>query len=730
MIPRHVQSVLAALACFTASVAAADPVRPAITYQGRLLDAGSPASGSYAMSFTLFDAAAGGNPIGATLTFDGLGGNPPLVNVTDGLFTVELDFGMDAFAHEARWLEIGVRGTPLVPRQKVTPAPLALALPGLFTQEPGPGLTPNVLGGASGNTVTAGVQGATIAGGGQIGFGHVVTDHFGTIGGGMNNRAGDAAASVSSSEFATVAGGDSNVAGDGYSVVGGGRLNLAEGFATTISGGEQNIASGIGATVGGGEDNSAGGDRATVGGGRDNLSSGSVSTISGGDNNAATGSRATIGGGDNNTAGGDRATVGGGGGNTAGGQYSTIGGGAANSTADADFATLAGGLSNTANGAFSSVSGGQNNSASGTHAAVAGGYNNAAAGPFSLAAGRRSKANHSGSFVWADATDVDFASSGDNQFLIRADGGVGIGTSEPTTALCVDPGGAGGIIVGGPDITAGGRTSLSLGVSTNSGGHSYLQSVGAAGESWGDMILNGDGGNVGIGLTEPTDRLHVNGGFRVESDANFGGAVNVGGPLQSFFTVKVRARPGDFSPFQVEQANGADIVTVVNQGLYVTGALFVSGQKNFIVDHPLDPANKSLAHNAIEAPGYYTMYHGRVTLNEAGEAWAALPDYFQALNGEWQYQLTCVGGYAAVYVAQEIADNRFLIAGGKPGLTVCWQVTGQRHDPFARDHPYQAEIDKDEVHRGRYYYPEGHGAPPEQGIRFAPSPAGAAAQKE
>ncbi len=61
---------------------------------------------------------------------------------------------------------------------------------------------------------------------------------------------------------------------------------------------------------------------------------------------------------------------------------------------------------------------------------------------------------------------------------------------------------------------------------------------------------------------------------------------------------------------------------------------------------------------------------------------------------DFRYQLTCVGGYAPVYVAEEIQGNRFKIAGGKPGLKVSWQVSGVRHDTYARNHPLQVEVSK------------------------------------
>ena len=99
--------------------ASAVPQGTAFTYQGRLEDGGSPANGVYNMAFRLFDAAAGGAPIGGLLSI-------PNVNVVDGLFTVSLDFGATPFGGQRRWLEIAVNGTTLSPRQELTASPYAL----------------------------------------------------------------------------------------------------------------------------------------------------------------------------------------------------------------------------------------------------------------------------------------------------------------------------------------------------------------------------------------------------------------------------------------------------------------------------------------------------------------------------------------------------------------------------------------------------------------------------
>ena len=83
---------------------------------------------------------------------------------------------------------------------------------------------------------------------------------------------------------------------------------------------------------------------------------------------------------------------------------------------------------------------------------------------------------------------------------------------------------------------------------------------------------------------------------------------------------------------------------------------------------------------------------------------------------DFRYQLTCIGGFAPVYIATEIANHRFRIAGGSPGMKVSWQVTGIRHDAWAEAHRVQVEEQKPEAHRGRYLHPELYGQPKERAI--------------
>jgi hypothetical protein len=87
---------------------------------------------------------------------------------------------------------------------------------------------------------------------------------------------------------------------------------------------------------------------------------------------------------------------------------------------------------------YAVISGGESNIAGGSYCTVAGGRLNVAGGTNSFAAGYRAQATNDGTFVWADSEDADFASTGTNQFLIRASGGVGINTDSPQFALHVN----------------------------------------------------------------------------------------------------------------------------------------------------------------------------------------------------------------------------------------------------------------------------------------------------
>ena len=137
---------------------------------------------------------------------------------------------------------------------------------------------------------------------------------------------------------------------------------------------------------------------------------------------------------------------------------------------------------------------------------------------------------------------------------------------------------------------------------------------------------------------------------------------------------------------------------------------------SFKIDHPLDPANKYLFHSFVESPDMKNIYDGVATLNTSGEAVVEMPEWFDALNRDFRYQLTCIGGFAPVYIADEVSHNRFKIAGGKAGMKVSWQVTGTRQDAWANAHRIPVEQMKAAEDRGLYLHPELFGAPEETSI--------------
>jgi trimeric autotransporter adhesin len=144
--------------------------------------------------------------------------------------------------------------------------------------------------------------------------------------------------------------------------------------------------------------------------------------------------------------------------------------------------------------------------------------------------------------------------------------------------------------------------------------------------------------------------------------------------------------------------------------VWVNGNLSKNGG-SFKIDHPLDPSNKYLYHSFVESPDMKNIYDGVVTLDANGEAVVPMPDWFGALNRDFRYQLTCIGGFAPVFISEEIANNQFEIGGGKPGMKVSWQVTGTRQDAWANAHRIPVEVAKPADERGTYLTPELFGAP-------------------
>lgn len=113
-----------------------------------------------------------------------------------------------------------------------------------------------------------------------------------------------------------------------------------------------------------------------------------------------------------------------------------------------------------------------------------------------------------------------------------------------------------------------------------------------------------------------------------------------------------------------------------------------------MIDHPLDPENRYLAHSCVESPDMMNIYNGNITTDAEGYAEVTLPDYFETLNRDFRYQLTAIGKFAQAMIAREIEDNRFVIRTDVPEVKVSWQVTGVRKNPWAEANRIQVETPK------------------------------------
>lgn len=173
---------------------------------------------------------------------------------------------------------------------------------------------------------------------------------------------------------------------------------------------------------------------------------------------------------------------------------------------------------------------------------------------------------------------------------------------------------------------------------------------------------------------------------------------------------------GDFGV--VGSTNGGN-----NIGLFSNTDFAAVGVKAFLIDHPLDPANKTLRHFCIESDEVLNMYRGTVELGVNGEAIIELPDYFDAININPSYQLTAIGTATQPYVLSEISNNQFVIAGA-PNTKVSWTVHAQRNDPTIQYYSstidnYTTNVRMKRPHEvGKYFTPEAYGQSKEQGILY------------
>jgi hypothetical protein len=140
------------------------------------------------------------------------------------------------------------------------------------------------------------------------------------------------------------------------------------------------------------------------------------------------------------------------------------------------------------------------------------------------------------------------------------------------------------------------------------------------------------------------------------------------------------------------------------------------------IDHPLDPANKYLNLASVQSSEMTTVYSGNVTTDAYGLATVNLPEWLEASNGDFRYQLTTIGRDAHAWVAEEVAKNQFKIATNATFVKVSWQLTAVRQDAYAKAHPLVVEEQKSDLERGFYRSPELYAQPEEKSVQWAHNP--------
>ena len=682
---RHFRRNLVALALVAAAglPAFAQNVTSAFTYQGELDSQGVAISGDADFTFKLFDAATNGNQIGSTLTSLG-------VNIANGRFAVNLDFGLAAFsAGKARYLEIAVRSPAgagsyiTLSRQALTASPFAsFALSG-NTGPQGPA-------GPSGNTGPQGPSGPSGPTGPQGPAGP--TGPQGPVGPAGNYSAGNGI---------TINGSVLSVSAP---------LSLTSTAASTISSANTSSGDGLwGSTALGSQSAGVRGTSAASGGngviGNATGTSGSsygVWGISAGDTG-----RGVFGQAQSST-----------------GVTSGVYGTAVSSSGYGVYGYVSSGSSSAGVYGESIASGG--NGIIGDSTATTGSgygmwgraYSTSGIGVFGIAyatTGANSGVYGSTYSTDANATGVHgyLSSSSSSGSAVRGTASSGIGiailaenTSSGTAIKATSNGGFG--------ITSTASIGMA-GYSSTTGGVGVRGDSGTGANAYG---MYGVSANNVAGRFDNSNASKNNDAATLQVISNFKASQNSGG-ASAALTITAPGRgygdPGGF--WGMDGTWGLDTDSAITAGNWIIGSA-----KAFAIDHPQDPENKVLMHACVESDAMKNIYDGIVTLDDSGHGVVTLPSWMQDLNDHFRYQLTCIEGWAPVYIEHTIDHNEFTVAGGKPGMQVSWLVTGQRKDAFAKTFPLRVETAKPENMKGRYLSPESFGKPVEMGMHARPKP--------
>jgi hypothetical protein len=354
------------------------------------------------------------------------------------------------------------------------------------------------------------------------------------------------------------------------------------------------------------------------------------------------------------------------------------------------FAAGVSGFEGAKTGAVSGVAGSTNSTTTG--AAGVNGFEGAASGQvYGVAGGTTSTTNGAAGVIGSDT-----AASG------QVFGVFGYTNSATGTG-----------VAGNANATSGQATGVT-GVSTSTSGTGVLgNATAASGNTFGVFgQTSSPTGNGTGGYASATSGLAIGVVGLTNSPAGVGGVfTNLGGGKSA---VLIGNGANYAQVFIVDASGNGNFAGNLN----VKGKL-TKGSGSFKIDHPLDPANKYLSHSFVESPDMMNVYNGNITTDRRGLATVTLPDYFEALNGDFRYQLTVIGQFAQAIVAKKIAANRFVIRTSRPQVEVSWQVTGIRHDAYANSYRIPVEEDKGVGEQGYYLHPEVFGQPESKGISAA-----------
>ena len=340
-----------------------------------------------------------------------------------------------------------------------------------------------------------------------------------------------------------------------------------------------------------------------------------------------------------------------------------------------------------------------------------------------ILARRGSGATDGGSLTFStDAVGGDLA----QRMMIDDQGNVGVGTENPGAKLEVAGDGrfSGPLSVQGA-LTVGGGTQIAgdLNVSGegNFSGPLSVQgtlSTGGAARIGGDLSVTGrltaasfTGDGAGLSNVTPADNSI--GSVKLAQDAASLSKVTDGKMIINANSLDLTGHMTLNGSLNVLRGFTAGSLmqnpnSQIYGNLHVQGRL-TAGVKTFRIDHPLDPENKYLSHSSVESPDVMNIYNGNIITDAEGKATVVLPDYFEALNRDFRYQLTVIGKRAQATVASEIENNRFTINTDQPDVKVSWQVTGVRQDALAKAFPPRVEEEKPEAERGFFLQPEHYG---------------------